>query len=65
MGAAGGWARRVGFWFWGAGRGLAIAGSASTTGPMRQGLVSLLLGIGILGTAVASFFILYCATMHF
>lgn len=35
---------------WGAGRNLAIAGQNSETGVLRQGIVTALIGLGVLGT---------------
>ena len=44
---------------WGAGRNLAIAGLGSKTGPVRQGIVTMLLGLGVVGTIAASAFLLF------
>lgn len=44
---------------WGAGRNLSIAGLKSETGPVRQGIVTMLLGLGVIGTTAASAFLLY------
>lgn len=44
---------------WGAGRNLSIAGLESKTEPLRQGIVTLLLGLGVIGTIAASAFLLF------
>jgi (hydroxyamino)benzene mutase len=44
---------------WGAGRNLSIAGQESETGPVRQGIATVLLGLGVIGTIAVSAFLLY------
>jgi hydroxylaminobenzene mutase len=44
---------------WGAGRNLPIAGLESKTEPVRQGIVTMLLGLGVTGTIGASAFLLF------
>ena len=44
---------------WGAGRNLSIAGVGSQTGPVRQGIVTMLLGLGVIGAIAASAFLLF------
>lgn len=55
-----------GLWFafflagiWGAGRNLAIAGEGSETGPVKQRIVGILLGLGVVGTITACTFLLF------